>query len=193
MSEHEVGYGKPPKEHQFKKGQPAANPKGRPKGRKSKSILDKLDEKVVVGTKKGRRVKKTLREVLDHSVVKDAIAGDKHARSLIYRYREAAEKVDVTPKSVAVENDQQTPLEGPQPPYTIPATPEERRQAFKTILEKALPKTYQSIEEALDLGIFENDGLRLELAPWARHAAGERCILSQSAPSDGALPSAVGR
>jgi len=140
MSEYEVGYGKPPKEHQFKKGQPAANPKGRPKGRKSKGIVDKLDEKVVVGTKNGRRVRKTLREVLDHNLVKDAIAGDKHARSLIYRCLEAAEKVEVMPKSVTVERDQQMPCSGPQPPFTVPDTPEERRELMKTIIEEALRK-----------------------------------------------------
>ncbi len=123
MSEYEVGYGKPPKAHQFKKGQPAANPEGRPKGRRPKSILDKLDEKVVVGTKNGRRVWKTLREVLHHNLVKDAIAGDKHARSLIYRCLEAAEKVEVTPKSVTVERDQHMPCSGPQPPFYGPGHP----------------------------------------------------------------------
>lgn len=69
MSDNEVGYGKPPKQHQFKPGRPSGNPRGRPKGRKSKGVLEKLDEKVVVDTKNGRRVKKTLREVLDHNLV----------------------------------------------------------------------------------------------------------------------------
>lgn len=35
---YEVGYKKPPKEHQFQKGKPSANPKGRPK-----SIKDPLE------------------------------------------------------------------------------------------------------------------------------------------------------
>lgn len=138
MSEYDVGYCKPPKEHQFKKGQPAANPKGRPKGRKPKGILDKLDEKVVVGTKNGRRVKKTLFEVLVHKVVKDAIEGDKQARLLIFRCLEAAEKVDATPKPV--ERDQQMPCSGPQPPFPIPETPEERRELMKAMIVEALQK-----------------------------------------------------
>src|SRR3984893_6198924 len=30
--DYEVGYGRPPREHQFKKGEPSRNPKGRPRG-----------------------------------------------------------------------------------------------------------------------------------------------------------------
>ena len=72
MKDYEVGYGKPPKEHQFKSGQRSANPGGRPKTRKSKTLDDKLDQKVVVGNKNGRQVKKPLRDVFIHGLVKDA-------------------------------------------------------------------------------------------------------------------------
>ena len=34
IGNHEVGYCKPPTAHQFKKGEPSANPKGRPKGKR---------------------------------------------------------------------------------------------------------------------------------------------------------------
>jgi len=30
--DYEVGYGRPPREHQFRKGEPSRNPKGRPRG-----------------------------------------------------------------------------------------------------------------------------------------------------------------
>src|SRR3984893_15584126 len=32
--DYEVGYGRPPREHQFRKGEPSRNPKGRPRGAK---------------------------------------------------------------------------------------------------------------------------------------------------------------
>jgi hypothetical protein len=39
-ADYKVGYGKPPKQHQFKKGAKSPNPKGRPKGAKGlKTIL----------------------------------------------------------------------------------------------------------------------------------------------------------
>jgi hypothetical protein len=37
--DYEVGYGRPPREHQFKKGEASRNPKGRPRGT-TRPILD---------------------------------------------------------------------------------------------------------------------------------------------------------
>ncbi len=56
-STYEVGYGRPPKAHQFRKGN-RANPRGRPKGSKSflTIVRETLEEKVPV--KEGGRVRK---------------------------------------------------------------------------------------------------------------------------------------
>lgn len=56
----EVGYGRPPQEHQFKRGQ-SGNPKGRPKGSKNESTI--------------------LREILEHKIDKRSAAGTKKSRS----------------------------------------------------------------------------------------------------------------
>ena len=39
MSDHKVGYGKPPKAHQWRPGQ-SGNPKGRPKGSRNRPTLE---------------------------------------------------------------------------------------------------------------------------------------------------------
>jgi hypothetical protein len=52
-----VGYGSPPEEHQFKRGQPSANPKGRPRKNKTyqHSVLEYLNRKLTITTGGRRR------------------------------------------------------------------------------------------------------------------------------------------
>ena len=79
-----VGKGKPPVEHQFKKGQPSPNPRGRPKGSTRSNSLQRLLGKVVMlNTPDGRRVRKTLGEVIDHKLVELAANGDFKAIKLV--------------------------------------------------------------------------------------------------------------
>ena len=75
----EVGYGKPPKEHQFRKGQ-SGNPKGRPKGSRSMQtiITDKLNERVAY-TQNGQRKTATRREVFSERLINDAMIGKPNA------------------------------------------------------------------------------------------------------------------
>ena len=81
-----VGKGKPPREHQWKKGCPSPNRRGRPKGRKRPTSLDKLlDTPVAVGVKNGRQIMKPLREAMDHRLVEQAVKdGNLRAIKLIY-------------------------------------------------------------------------------------------------------------
>jgi hypothetical protein len=81
---YEVGKGKPPIEHRFKKGQPSPNPRGRPKGSTRANSLQKLLGTIVwVNAPDGRRVRKSLGEVIDHKLVEMAAKGDFKAIKLI--------------------------------------------------------------------------------------------------------------
>ncbi|AWC21247.1 hypothetical protein CO731_00696 [Aminobacter sp. MSH1] len=73
---YEVGYGRPPKKHQFEKGK-SGNPKGRGKGNRNiKSMVrDLLNEKVTV-TRDGKRKKIETREAVMQVVRNKALNGD---------------------------------------------------------------------------------------------------------------------
>ena len=80
---YEVGYKKPPKKSQFKKGQ-SGNLKGRPKG--SRNIATLLEEalfrKVAIRDERGSR-KVTFVEALVHKMSVDALKGDPRAAAKI--------------------------------------------------------------------------------------------------------------
>jgi Family of unknown function (DUF5681) len=91
-SSYRVGYGKPPKQHQYQPGQ-SGNSKGRPKGAKSTSTLlrETLDRKIEVRT--GATVRKvSVREAIMIRLAEAALKGDiKSAHFLLQRYDIAAE------------------------------------------------------------------------------------------------------
>lgn len=71
----DVGYGKPPKKSQFKKGE-SGNPKGRPKGSLSfKTLMKKQLERTYEITDEGRRVRVTGAELLARQTFKKALDG----------------------------------------------------------------------------------------------------------------------
>ena len=84
MSEdHEVGYGKPPKKNQFKKGQ-SGNPKGRPKQSRSHSVLmeEELGQRITV--KEGnKKITMTKREAIVKQLINKAIKGDNRATKTV--------------------------------------------------------------------------------------------------------------
>jgi len=83
---YEVGYGKPPKDTQFKTGR-SGNPKGRPKGSRSAiTILRKaLEEKVVV-QENGRRRTRSKAEVMCTQLANKAASGDLSALRLVFGF-----------------------------------------------------------------------------------------------------------
>ena len=71
-----VGYGRPPREHQFKKGQ-SGNPKGRPKGATgSKALLRKILAQQVAVNQQGEQRSITMMEANLQQLANKAVRGD---------------------------------------------------------------------------------------------------------------------
>ena len=89
---YDVGFGKPPKHSQFRKGR-SGNPKGRPKGSKSISALIRkiLEDKVIVKGPGGTRSITKLEAAL-MQLVNKAASGDIKALREIVRLREKMEE-----------------------------------------------------------------------------------------------------
>ena len=80
----DVGYGRPPVQHQFKPGQ-SGNPRGRPRGRLGMvGLLKKaLNERVTI-TEGGRKRTITMAEAAFKQTARKAVSGDMRATSLLW-------------------------------------------------------------------------------------------------------------
>src|SRR6201996_2317836 len=80
---YEIGFGKPPRHTQFKKGQ-SGNPKGRPKGSRNLTTLlsEALNERVVV-TENGGRRRITMRQAIIKQLVKRSATADLRAIKIL--------------------------------------------------------------------------------------------------------------
>lgn len=82
---YEVGYGKPPREHQFGPGR-AGNIKGRPKGSVStKTLLNRLMNETVVATINSRRKTITQREALLRRLFEQGLKGHLPSLTLLLK------------------------------------------------------------------------------------------------------------
>ena len=81
--DYKVGYGKPPRQTRFQKGQ-SGNPRGRPKGSKNLTTLlgDALNEPVIVAENGGRR-RITMREAIIKQLVKRSATTDLRAIKIL--------------------------------------------------------------------------------------------------------------
>src|SRR5712671_5966736 len=77
--DHEVGYGKPPRNSRFVKGQ-SCNPRGRPPGAKNlKTLLNKALNELVIVTENGGRRKVSKREAIVTQLVNRSAKADYRA------------------------------------------------------------------------------------------------------------------
>jgi Family of unknown function (DUF5681) len=87
--DYEVGYGRPPREHQFRKGEPSRNPKGRPRGaRPAPDLVAALLQPVTIRMQ-GKERKVCFPEAMIQVAQDKALKGDQRAaQTLINLMRE---------------------------------------------------------------------------------------------------------
>jgi hypothetical protein len=102
-----TGYGRPPKQHQFKPGQ-SGNPRGRPKGAKSTATL--IDEifkrKVRIRTERGVR-KITVHEAMLTGFTDRGLKGDTKSAAFLFDRRDRAEAAGDQADSDTTADEQQ--------------------------------------------------------------------------------------
>lgn len=118
----DVGYGRPPRKHQFQPGQ-SGNPKGRPKGSKNEStILREILNRKLQISRDGRPRKITVLEGVHLRIAEDALKGNvKSAAFLLNRYA-AMVSGDIKPSELG--DDDQKVLDAFARRFTSKVTPE---------------------------------------------------------------------
>jgi hypothetical protein len=115
--DHKVGFGKPPKHTQFKKGQ-SGNPKGRPRGaRNASTLLDEALKERVIISENGQRRTVTKLEAIMKQLVNRAAGGDHRATQLLLAHQIPRIEEHEAARTARAERS-------PLPP---PPSPEEKR------------------------------------------------------------------
>ena len=157
-----VGKGKPPTEHQWKKGQPSPNPKGRPKGSSKETKLQKLlKRKVWVTGPDGRAVRRTLQEVIDHKLVQTAANGDLKAIKFIHEIALMHERFSRSVQPSREELKRQM-------------AEEEEKKQLTDKLRQSLAQQFDFMASLKKLGVLEFSNGRPFVPAWVVEAAAER-------------------
>jgi hypothetical protein len=77
-SDYKVGYGRPPREHQFRRGS-CANPRGRPRGSSKQSPIQKALKRKVTITVDGKRSRVPVTEALAVQTIQRGLSGNHQA------------------------------------------------------------------------------------------------------------------
>ena len=104
---HEVGYGRPPRAHQFKPGQ-SGNPRGRPKGAKNEAIILRtlLNRKIEI--REGARTRKvTIFEAILLRIAEDALKGNTKSAAFLFTRYAASQVGDSQPGDEIDEDDRE--------------------------------------------------------------------------------------
>lgn len=96
----DVGYGKPPKAHQFKPGK-SGNPRGRPKGAKSEAtmLVELLNRKIEI-RQNGKVRKITILEGILHKLAEDSLKGNTKSAAFVLNRLAAIASTDSTETEV---------------------------------------------------------------------------------------------
>jgi hypothetical protein len=108
---YDVGFGKPPKASQFRKGS-SGNPKGRPKGRRNlATVLERtLQEKVVINENGVRRTVTKL-EAAVKQLVNQAASGDLGAMRQLSALAGSTDDEQLAPSTRQLDQDDQKVME----------------------------------------------------------------------------------
>jgi hypothetical protein len=90
-TDYKVGYGKPPRHTRFKKGEPSANPRGRPRKNLAELLIEGLNKPVTV-TENGQRRKATVREAVVSQLINKSATADLRATKMLLDIMRDAEK-----------------------------------------------------------------------------------------------------
>lgn len=97
LGDHEIGYGRPPKKSQFKKGQ-SGNPRGRKKVRKDfGAVLNELMDKKVPVRIDGKIVQMSGRDAMVHNLFSKAMTGNLRDMVAFTKFMEATAPAALDP------------------------------------------------------------------------------------------------
>jgi Family of unknown function (DUF5681) len=101
-AEENIGYGRPPKEHQFKKGR-SGNPRGRPRGRKSiMAIINRALNDTISVQESGKRKMMTKIEAGAKQFANRVASGDPQALKTLIGFKDCPEWAEISAPSSPV-------------------------------------------------------------------------------------------